>query len=394
MRQKIVAGIDIGTAAIRVVVVSHNKNEQTKILASVVEESRGMRHGYIVNFDEAVESIRSAIDAAESKIKMRIDRAFLGIGGISLSSATCEASIAISKSDGEVSEQDIKRVLELCESNFKHNPNNRIVHTIPLQYKLDGKKVLGKPLGMHGSLLDVKILFVTCLDQHLETLVKAVEAARVRVEDVAASPIAASIVTLTKHQRVVGCALANVGAETLTLSVFEENLPISVHVFPLGSTDITNDIALGLKVPLDEAEDMKLHRENTVSSRKKLDEIIVARLTDMFELIDTQLKKVGRSGLLPAGIILTGGGSQLDMIEQLAKSSLKLPAKVASIVHPKDMSSDTSEKQQIQIKDSTWAVAYGLCILGLATEDDDAMHVKLIQQTKNSFIGWIQKFLP
>ncbi len=391
MRRHIVTGIDIGSSLIRVVVVAYSKHDAPQVLATASAESRGLRHGYIVNFDEAVESIRTVLAEAEKKIDTRITRAFLAIGGVSLVASPNEASIAVSKADGEVTALDVERVLALCENNLRTSANNRVIHTIPLMYKVDGKKVLGKPLGMKGSILDVRALFITCLDQHLETLVRAVETAGVRVEDVAAAPIAASLVTLTKHQRTVGCLLANIGAETVSIAVFEENQPVSLQVFPLGSTDITSDIALGLKIPLEEAEDMKLHRERTISSRKKLDEIIVARLSDMFELIEAHLKKIGRNGLLPAGIVITGGGAGLEMIEQLAKSSLRLPARIASLVHPKSL---THGANGISIKDASWAVAYGLCILGLTAEEDDAMHVKFLQQTKSGFLSWIKQFLP
>ncbi|OHB23947.1 MAG: cell division protein FtsA [Parcubacteria group bacterium RIFOXYD2_FULL_52_8] len=393
MRKHLVTGIDIGSSLIRVVVVAHSNTGAPQIVATASRESRGLRHGYIVNFDEAIAAIRATVKEAERKAEASISRAFLAVGGISLSAVTNEASIAISKADGEVTELDLERVLALSESNLRHNPNNRIIHTIPLLYKVDGKKVLGKPKGMKGSILEIKTLFVTALDQHLETLVRAVEAAGVQVEDVAAAPIAASLVTLTKHQRTVGCILANIGAETVSIAVFEENLPISLQVFPFGSSDITNDIALGLKLPLEDAEEMKVHRERTLSSRKKLDEIIMARLSDIFELIEAHLKKVGRNGLLPAGIILTGGGAGIEMVEQLAKNSLRIPAKTGSVVHPK-ASGEETDKKAATIKDASWAVAYGLCILGLTTEADDAMHVRLIQQTKSNFIGWIKQFLP
>jgi cell division protein FtsA len=122
------------------------------------------------------------------------------------------------------------------------------------------------------------------------------------------------------------CILANIGAETVSIVVFENNIPISLEVFPIGSVDITHDIALGLKIPLDDAERIKLGSDTGVSvSRKKLEEIIDARLSDIFELIENHLKKIGRNGLLPAGIIMIGGGSGTPNIEEVAKATLKLP---------------------------------------------------------------------
>jgi cell division protein FtsA len=227
---------------------------------------------------------------------------------------------------------------------------------------VDGKVVLGRVLGLKGLKLEAKVLFITCLEPHISDLIDAIEEAGIDVIDVVASPIAASFVTLSKPQKMAGCVLANIGAETLSIVVFENNIPISLEVFPIGGRDITNDIALGLKVALEEAESIKLGGITQLSyPRKKLEEIISARLSDMFELIETHLKKIDRSGLLPAGIIITGGGSYISSIEDTARSILRLPSRIASL---------KIGDGKIQIKDSSWSVAYGLCIMGTIPEED------------------------
>ena len=166
-----------------------------------------------------------------------------------------------------------------------------------------------------------RTLLVTSLEQHLNDLVSAIENTGILVDDVMASPLAASLVMLSKTQKRAGCVLANIGAETVSIAVFENSIPISLKVFPLGSGDITNDIAIGLKIPLEEAERVKRgFTSNTNISKRKLDEIISARLSDMFGLIEAHLKSIKRNGLLPAGIIITGGGSGIADIEDLAKS--------------------------------------------------------------------------
>jgi cell division protein FtsA len=267
--------------------------------------------------------------------------------------------------------------------------NKKIIHSIPVQYKIDGKAVLGKPEGMRGSKFEVKTLYITCLEQHLNDLIQAVEESGISVQDVMASPIAASLVTLSKSQKIAGCVLANIGSETVSISVFENNTPVSLEVFPIGSTDITNDIALGLKVPLEEAEQIKLGViTGTSYSRKKLEEIIYARVSDIFELIENHLKKIGRDGLLPAGIVLIGGGAGLSGIEEMAKSSLKLPSRIGTL------SLGLSEKQSF--KDSIWAVAYGLCILGIHADEELPIDTsaKFFHDTKRTIMSWIKQFLP
>jgi cell division protein FtsA len=243
------------------------------------------------------------------------------------------------------------------------------------------------PLGLKSQKLEVRMLFVACLEPHIADLMQAVDEAGIEVEDVMASPIAASFVTLSKPSKMAGCVLCNIGAETMSVVVFENNIPVSLEVFPIGSNDITNDIALGLKIPLEEAENIKLGSIGPNSfPKKKLDEIVRARLDDMFELVENHLKKIGRSGLLPAGIFITGGGGGISMIEDFAKTSLKLPSRIAAL---------PLGDQKGKIKDSTWAVAYGLCMLGFSKEDKKELGLSgRFGQTGKKIFGWMKQFLP
>ena len=220
----------------------------------------------------------------------------------------------------------------------------------------------------------------------MNDLIQAVEETGIEVDDVMASPIAASLVTLTKAQKIAGCVLANIGAETISLVIFEDNIPISLKVFPIGSTDITNDIALGLKISLEEAEQIKLGAiTGTTYPQKQLEDIIITGLRDIFDLIEAHLKKIGKNGLLPAGIILTGGGSGVTTIEDLARAALKLPPKIGTV--------HTSGQSQMHVRDSTWAVSYGLCIWGF-TSEGEPFGMKFAKRTGNNILSWVKQFLP
>ena len=382
MRKNIVAGIDIGTNSIRVVITELSpETGAPRIIGTGVCESRGVRNGYVVNPAETTRNIKTALALTEEEAGMQIQSVFLSIGGISLEAQTSQESIMISRADGEITDLDVEKVIVATEE--KANLVNRqVIETIPLTFKIDGKDVFGRPAGMKGTKLEVKTLFITCLEQHVNDLIAATEDAGVDVEDIVPAPIAASLVALTKRQRNVGCLLANIGAETVSIAVFEEGIPISLEVFPIGSTDITNDIALGFQVPLEEAEDMKCGGVQSFE-RKKLDEIIEARLTDIFELIEVHLKKVGRNGLLPAGVILTGGGTGISTIEDFAKGTLMLPSKIAHL----------SLNGPGPIQDSSWFVAYGLCIFGLnqARESKTAQRFKKVGR---GILSWMKQFLP
>ena len=396
MSRNITVGIDIGTYQVKVVVSQLVKENEgagkniTRIIGTGLCESKGMRHGYIINKIEVTESIKVAIEMAEKTSGVKINKAFIAVGGIGLQAINSTSSIITSRADLEITDLDIEKISEKCERDLSQNiiQNRRILHSIPILYKIDGKIVLAKtPLGMKGSKLEVKMLFVTCLEAHLNDILEAVDEADIEIIDVLASPIAASFVILSKTQKMAGCVLANIGAETISVVVFENNIPISLEVFPIGSTDITNDIALGLKIPLEEAENIKIGGLGTSSfPKKKLEEIIHARLSDMFELIENHLKKIGRNGLLPAGIFITGGGGGIATVEDFARVSLKLPSRLASIII-----SDPKSK----MKDSTWAVAYGLCMLGFSKEEKINLGLRAtVNKGGEKIFGWLKQFLP
>lgn len=394
MARNIVVGIDIGTYQIKVLVAeSVKENDRTlpRIIGSGFAESKGLRHGYIINPSDALRSLASAISQAEKSSGIKIRKAFLSVGGIGLSGTVSQGSIIISRADSQITELDMEKAMEMCEHEIPPalSLNRKTIHAIPISYKIDSKPILGgRPIGMRGTKLEVKALFISALEHHVNDLIQAVEDVGVDVIDVVASPIAASFVTLSKTQKIAGCVLANIGAETISIVVFENNIPISLEVFPTGSTDITNDIALGFKIPLDEAEGIKTGAlTGTSYSRKKIEEIITLRLRTMFELIEAHLKKIGRNALLPAGIIITGGGSSIGTIEDLAKTYLRLPSRIATI--------NVRDSSKNQIKDSTWAVAYGLCIFGINAKDNTSLGLTHVTRKFGETIwGWIKKFLP
>lgn len=369
MARQIVAGIDIGTFETKVIVaegVEQNGHFAPKIIGTGLAETRGVERGYIVSPAEATFSIRQAVGKAEKMSGVKIKRAYVSFGGIGLSSVSVNGSLGITMAGMEVSDRDLVLVLEAAEKAIPSSVslNKRIINTIPVEYKLDGKVALGEPVGYKAQKLEVRALFIMCLEHHLADLIKTVEDAGIEVVDVVAGPVAASFVTVSKKERRVGCLLADIGAETLSVIAFENNNPISLEVFSVGGEDVTNDIALGLKVALEEAETIKLGGlSRTNYAKKKLDEIVSARMDDCFELIDNHLKKIGRDALLPAGILMTGGGAGLNGLKMFAEESLSLPAQVAEI-HFGGMDKG-------KIKDSIWSTACGLVLLGFNANDED-----------------------
>lgn len=397
MSTRITVGIDIGTYEVRVIVAEQQEgNLAPTILGTGRAESKGMRHGYITNNEDVSSSVALAVRQAEKSSGQKIRKGFISIGGVGLSGINSNGSTIVSRADQEITEVDVEQALSAAEEAIPSAAlqNRKIIYSIPTAWKIDGKPVLGRVVGMKGVKLEVKALFISCLEPHLSDLVTAVENAGVEAIDVVASPIAASLATLSKSRKIAGCILANIGAETLSIMVFENDMPISLEVFPIGGSEITNDIALGLKISLEEAESIKLGGiTGTNYSKKKLEDIISARLGDMFDLIQNHLKKIGKAGILPAGIILTGGSSAISNIEDLARNYLGLPARISLLNFGGGLS--TGQAGKFQIKDSTWAVAYGLCVIGNVPDDEESLGLR--KQGKNLFkkmASFLKQFLP
>jgi cell division protein FtsA len=357
-----------------------------KIIGVGESDTRGLRHGYVVDSALVATSVRNAVLMAQNSAGIKIKRAFISIGDTSLRGEINTGSVIISKADGEVTNLDVNKALEDCEESLNLN-NKKVIHNFPISFKLDGKEVNGRLEGMRGTKLEVKALFVTYSIQHLEDLIGAIAEAGVETIDIIATPMAISQIALSEKQKIAGVGLVNIGSETMSLSVFENGLPISIHTFSIGSSDITNDIALGFKIPLETAERLKQGDVEENFSKKKLDEIIEARLTDMFELIENHLKKIKRSGLLPAGIVFVGGGANISGIEELAKSTLKLPASRGE--------SDFFGSTKTKLRDSSWFTALGLIF---SNKDGDSYSegsfVNLLKDIKNTIKSSLKQLMP
>ena len=226
MLRNITVGIDLGTHQIKVVVVEsvkENGRRQSRVIGVGVAESRGLRHGYIVNTAEATESIAEAIHLAEKNSGMKIRKSFVAASGAGLQGFSYSTSILVSRSDMEITDFDVTKIAEVCEETLPANAtqNKRILHSIPISYKIDGKAILDKtPVGMKGSKLEVKMLFITCLEPHIVNLMEAVEKVGVEIVDVLAGPIASSFVTLSKTQKMAGCILTDIGRESTSIIFF------------------------------------------------------------------------------------------------------------------------------------------------------------------------------
>lgn len=356
-----------------------------RIIGSGSAPANGMRQGYVVDMEDVAASVLMARRQAESAARVPIKNCFLAVGGVSLDEARSTGSSVISRADGEITELDIEKVLDSARDAASAQFLNRtILHEIPLAWRIDGARALGEPVGMKGTRLEGDYLFVTALAQHADQLQNAVESADIEVVDRMASPLAGSYVTLSKDQKMKGCVLANVGAETVSIVVYDENVPISMKVFPVGGASITDELALGFRVSLEDAERIKMGRlGGAMYPKKKVDDIISSRFRSMFDLIDKHLRTLGRQKALPAGIILAGGASAQASVTDIAKGALSLPAKIAELQVP----------PETKMRDATWAVAYGVALWGLTGETEGPKGANF-SKAGNSLKKFFRQFLP
>ncbi len=364
-------------------------NRSLSVIGTGSAPTYGMHQGYVTNKDEVTASIKAAKRAAEYSARVPVKNGFLAIGSISLDETRGSGEAIISRADQEVTELDLETAIKTArEAAAPAFLNRRILHEIPLEYRVDGVKTYGHPLGMKGTRLEVDFLFVTCLSSQADALVDVTEEADIAIIDQMASPLAGSYVTLSNDQKMRGCLLANIGAETVSIVVYDEGIPLSIKTLLAGSAQVTDDIALAFKISLEDAERVKLGRLGGVMyPRKKIDTIIASRLTRILQLIEKHLKTIGRRGPLPVGIILSGGGGGATAAIDIARKVLSLPARTAELSPTKNITT------HIKLRDGTWAVAYGIALWGL-TGDTEMFRQSWFMHLGNLFRKFIHQFTP
>ncbi|OGF89265.1 cell division protein FtsA, partial [Candidatus Giovannonibacteria bacterium RIFCSPLOWO2_02_FULL_43_54] len=377
MKSRAVIGIDLGTDSVKAVALEMGGDGNIKVLGAATNVLDGIRKGVIIDSEAAAKSLKTAMENLENATGISDCAAYVGIGGIGLAFQKSKGLVAISRADGQISKEDVKRAVATSETNLSRAQNREILHQIPISYKIDNETLTHDPVGLSGIKLEAETLFISIFSQNFKSLLKTLDEADIDVEDIIALPFTLSSSVLTKREIEFGVMILDIGAATTSLMLFEENHPYSLEVLPIGSSHITNDIAVGFQITLEEAEKLKLNYGTVESetlhgvpkkssrdelvyghySKKKLSIIIDARLGDIFELIEKHLKKVGRMGLLPAGIVITGGGSNLPGIAEYAKDHLKLPARVAE---PANLGGF-----QDKIKNNIWSGAIGVALMAL-----------------------------
>lgn len=411
MPRNIITALDVGTSTVQTVVAEKKRGEEgLRVLGIGLAPSSGVRRGVVVDLEDATSAIRRSAAEAQRVSNVPVRSVWLALGGSHISVSSSRGVVAVSRADGEISPEDVRRAIAAAETFVPKNPNKEIVHMIPRDFKVDHESGIKDPVGMHGVRLEVDTMIIECSSPFLKNLFKCVEGAGLKVEDYVFSPLAAAEAVLSKRQKELGVMLLDIGGGTASFVVFEEGVPIHAGVLPLGGNHITNDVAIGFRTRVDIAEQVKLtygsclpgdapkrdnirlaefnQQETAQYSRRELAEIVEARLRDIFELLQKELKKIDRAELLPAGVVLTGGSSLLPGLTELTKREMKLPVEVGM---PQEFLGSVEE-----------GVAPSLAVsLGILKWADLNAKVPgpgwgghLVRMEKSSFIRWLKSLLP
>lgn len=406
----LISGIDVGNSQVKVVIAKIERDGlRPEIIGLGSAVSSGMRRGTIVDMEESVNDIKSAIQRAEAMAGASLKRAYLAVSGLHIRTQTSRGVIAVSRADNEISQNDIDRVLQAA-SVVSLPVNREIIHVIPRNYIVDGTEYIKNPLGMKGVRLEAEVFITDGLSPHLRNLAKCVNECGIEVAGLVFAPLAASLAVLDKSQREYGVMNLDFGGGTSTMTVFQESELVHTAVLPIGSKHITNDLAIALRTSLDIAERVKLEhcctsdaedmrRKENIDLSKLIDEadfvvpkkqlvrVVDARAHELLDMVTNELKKIQKNSLLPAGVVISGGGANLPGLALLVKERLRLPVRIARPVGLTETASDPS-----------YAVATGLVLWGFDQEFSDPKSRASGFDSKNNGLGkvldWLKNFLP
>jgi cell division protein FtsA len=347
-REAVLVGIDVGTSKVVALIGEVSRDGRLTIMGHGTVPTTGLRRGVVVNIEQSVRSISEAVDRAERLSGWKIDRAFVGVGGQHVESLNSTGQVAVTAHHREVTKEDINRAIEVARA--VSIPNNRdVLHVERRGFTVDGQEGVKDPLGMSALRLEVEAHIISASATPVQNLTKCVGLAGVKIDELVVNALASAEAVVTSQEKELGVAVADIGAGTIDLSLFAEGSPFHTAVLPIGGNNVTNDVAIGVKTTLQIAEELKivhgtcdlrnlLDEEISVSSlgddagrtvsREELCRIIEARMRETFEMLRAEMARSGH-GMLPTGIILTGGAAQLSGVAELGREVLEMPVRIS-----------------------------------------------------------------
>lgn len=354
-KSRIIAGINLGSTKITTLIGQVNVDPvsfetSVNVVGSYSSPSAGIKKGQIVDIEETVEAMISSVEAAERMAGYNLDSAYVSLGGAHLRSQNSHGVVAISGNEGEITVSDIDRAIEAASA-ISLPASREIIHVLPTQYIVDGESGVKDPVGMSGVRLEVDTHIVTASSSAIKNLKKAVNEVGVQIEELVFSGLAASESTVSSTEKELGCVLIDIGGGTTSVAVFVDGSLVYSGIIPIGAKNVTNDLAIGLRVSLETAEKIKvalsskkpknkeegddMDLENLgvteirkISKKTLLEGIIRPRLNEIFTMVRLELEKEGLASRIPSGAIVTGGGAETAGVIDSAKRMLSLPVRI------------------------------------------------------------------
>ena len=378
MKNRTIASIDVGTTKVCTTIADINDGGVPRVVGVGVNPSVGLHKGLVVNINEARESIRESVRKAEQASNYKVDSAYVGVTGRHVASLNNRGVVAITRNDRVVRSDDLRRVLASAQS-IKIPSDRKLLHVIPRAYVVDGQAGVKNPVGMHGFRLDVETHVITAAVTSVQNLVKCIRSIGIDIEDLVLEPLASSEAILTEDEKAVGVILADIGGGTTDIAVFKDSSIWHTSILPVAGYQLTRDVSIGLGLPFDVAEEMKKRygsvmpvyeskaETNTAISQdghgvsyQDLCDIIRARVEEIMKLILLELPSSEYETLVPAGLVLTGGSSNLAGIATLGREILQLPVRVGTPTNMEGIA-DT-------LCDPAYATSVGLLLWGAKQE--------------------------
>lgn len=345
-KRNMIASIDVGTTKVCTILADVGESGNVRVIGVGITPSHGLHKGLVVNIGDAKESIRESVRKAEQSSGCKVESAYIGVTGRHVTSLNNRGVVAITRGDRLVRPDDLKRVLQ-CAQNIKVPTDRKLLHIIPRGYAIDGQMGIKNPVGMHGFRLDVETHIITAAVTSIQNLIKCIRGIGIDIDDLILEPLASSEAVLTDDEKQIGVVLADIGGGTTDVAVFKDGSIWHTSILPVAGYQLTRDISVGLGLPYDVAEEMKkrygsvmpvyegkMETPNPVSadghgvSYQDLCDIVRARTEEILRLILLELPRSDYETLVPAGLVLTGGSSNLSGMEVLGRDILKLPVRI------------------------------------------------------------------
>ena len=401
-----VVGIDVGTTKICTLVAEVDDEGRLRIVGAGVVPSRGLRKGVIVSVDDAAAAIQASIEKAERMSGYKIESAYVGVAGSHIQSLNTRGVVAIGRGDRPITQDDVDRAMEAAQAVAV--PHNRqIIHAIPRGFSLDEQEGIRDPIGLMGYRLEVEAHLVTGAVTSLRNLASCVEAAGIEITAMVLQPLASAEAVLRPEEREMGVVLVDAGGGTVDVAIFIEGSIWHSLVLPIGGNHVTNDIAIGLRIPFDLAEELKCRHGHAIAeavapdevvevrsfaqgperlvSRRELAAIVEARAEEICEMVLREIKRSGYDGLLPAGVVLTGGTADLEGLVELGQRLLGLPVRVGV---PDDI-----EGLDETIRGPAFATSVGILLWGLRHDSEQGRR-RDRRERRPRFLDWLKELLP